>query len=471
MTSSAWPLIGALLAAFTSTVHGAAQAPPPVGQTGAIAGVALDEMRRPVERAVVALTAVDGSIRRTVTTREDGRFEFDGLTRGGFDLTASASGYVPAAFGQRRPGQPGAAIKLAAGDRRTFDLTLVRTGVISGTVMTERGERLSRVIVSALRWFEQGGRRELRVAGATPTDDRGVYRLFNLTPGAYLVGVTTSGIYAPLGTILSDGTERQVAFAPALYAGVRTLQEATLIRVAAGEDRSGIDLTVQLAEVPAQPPLLQSLPQVSGRVLFEAGAVPPPDVRNIGVHLRLEPRFAPGPAVGIVRPDAELRFVSTARPGMHSLDVVAPAPWTVKSAVAGGVDVADVPFQVPLVPPGELVITMTAQVTELSGQVLSKDGSPTFECAVVVFSVDERYVWPGSRRVRLLQPDTDGRFVLANLPPGEYFVAAADVGPDDVAEPATLTALRQGAVRISIAAGEKKSVTVRTRPSGTEKKD
>jgi hypothetical protein len=88
---------------------------------------------------------------------------------------------------------------------------------------------------------------------------------------------------------------------------------------------------------------------------------------------------------------------------------------------------------------------------------------PTFEYAVVAFPADERYWRPGSRRIRIAQPDTDGQYALCGLPAGDYFVAAADIGADEATDPATLAGLRQNAPRVAIGDGEKRALELKVR--------
>src|SRR6185503_2350391 len=59
--------------------------------------------------------------------------------------------------------------------------------VITGTVIDEYGEATAGIQVRVMRYAMQGGRRMLQQSGNGSTDDRGVYRVYGLQPGDYLV--------------------------------------------------------------------------------------------------------------------------------------------------------------------------------------------------------------------------------------------------------------------------------------------
>ena len=59
--------------------------------------------------------------------------------------------------------------------------------VITGTVVDEYGEATAGTQVRVMRYVMQGGRRTLQQAGTGSTDDRGIYRVYGLQPGDYIV--------------------------------------------------------------------------------------------------------------------------------------------------------------------------------------------------------------------------------------------------------------------------------------------
>lgn len=171
---------------------------------GAIAGVVTsDEAQpRPLRRARVTMSGF--AIPRTVITADDGTFAFEHLPPGRYTITAAKEGFVTMAYGATRPARPGAPIVVIAQHSQRIALRLPRGAVITGTVLGVDGQPAQGVTVSVLsRRFTGGAARDYsyRVNGTpilAPTDDRGVYRVYGLPAGDYLVATQpTPGPGAP----------------------------------------------------------------------------------------------------------------------------------------------------------------------------------------------------------------------------------------------------------------------------------
>ena len=107
---------------------------------------------------------------------------------------------------------------------------------------------------------------------------------------------------------------------------------------------------------------------------------------------------------------------------------------------------------------------MSHRPSELSGTLLDSAGEPSPAHWVVVFSTDRTFWRPGSRRIAGMRTGA-GTFAFANLPPGDYFVAAlADVEAGQWFDPAFLQELAATSpMRITIGEGEKKALDLRVR--------
>src|SRR5690606_9380240 len=57
----------------------------------------------------------------------------------------------------------------------------------TGIVVDEHGEPAAGTQIRALRYVMQTGERRLQMAGQDQTDDRGMYRIFQLQPGDYMI--------------------------------------------------------------------------------------------------------------------------------------------------------------------------------------------------------------------------------------------------------------------------------------------
>ena len=159
----------------------------------------------------------------------DGNFKVTGLAHGVYSIVARAPGYVSAQDKSR---------KYRIGESVMVRMT--RGGVITGRVTDEFGEPMVGVRVSADRVRDPEGKPDTSAAAMNEmyswrmTDDRGVYRIYGLEAGAYVVGVNlASPIYAGSGR-----TSREPpTFHPSSPRGA-----ATEINLRGAEEVSGVDI-------------------------------------------------------------------------------------------------------------------------------------------------------------------------------------------------------------------------------------
>ncbi len=121
-------------------------------------------------------------------------------------------------------------------------------------------------------------------------------------------------------------------------------------------------------------------------------------------------------------------------PGPLGLTVNAPPPWWLLAALLGDRDILDAPIDLVSGDAIEnLRVVMTDAVSAIEGIVAGADAQPQSDLDVVVFPSDRRLWSGGARRIRMVQPDLDGRFHVNELPPGDYLIA---VNLDTALEPA-----------------------------------
>jgi hypothetical protein len=134
-----------------------------------------------------------------------------------------------------------------------------------------------------------------------------------------------------------------------------------------------------------------------------------------------------------------------------------PKGWWLRSAMVGGRDVLDHPLELDPSSPNvnDAVLTFSDRHSELSGTLTTASGQPASEYIVIVYPAD-RTVWrPGARRIRSVRPGSDGEFSVANLPAGDYFIAAlTDVEPEEWQQPDFLRELLPASVKITITDGQ-----------------
>jgi hypothetical protein len=255
---------------------------PTVG-TATIAGtVVADEPNgRPLRRVTLQLNPAGSgaTLARMTTTDDQGRFAFARLPGGNYNaLRATKPGYLPTSYGQKRVGGLGVPLSIAEGQRMTVTVKMLRGGVITGMLTDETGKPAVQVQVQASQIRMVNGERQPAqgFGNSTSTDDRGIYRIFGLSPGDYLVTatprMTTSGEVRPVTQAEVQWAEQQlqpagaaagggpsangataapkpaqaVAYSPVYYPGTTESASATAVAVAAGQEATSIDFRVQL---------------------------------------------------------------------------------------------------------------------------------------------------------------------------------------------------------------------------------
>jgi len=245
--------------------------------TATISGIitSADPQPTPLRRARVTLSSDAMRVPRTIVTADDGAFTFDGVPVGGYSLSAFKEGYISMNYGGTRPPRGGTPIVVTAGQSARAAIALPRGAVITGTVTDVDGAPAQGISVTALARRYSAVQGEWRYASAGvaagTTDDRGVYRIYGLPQGEYVVVAQSQtrlvGLPGQELRVVSDGAlaPRTLIMAQVFHPGVTTVSSAARISLRAGEERSGIDVPLQY--VP--------LATVTGVVSQPAGWAPP----------------------------------------------------------------------------------------------------------------------------------------------------------------------------------------------------
>jgi hypothetical protein len=151
---------------------------------GSISGKVVNENGQPLVGATIFVrVAAPTTVSRTLNSNIEGNFQATGLDPALYNVTANAPGYVtpPLDLENQLP-------TYRVGD--SVRIELVRGGVITGTVTNSANEP---VVGARVRTFmvrdATGKPTKGRVFsfGEKSTDDRGIYRIYGLAPGTYLV--------------------------------------------------------------------------------------------------------------------------------------------------------------------------------------------------------------------------------------------------------------------------------------------
>ncbi len=133
---------------------------------------------------------------QAATTDAEGRYKLSNVAAGAYVLLAHAPAYVVHTSERRRRSNSGKALNVAENDNlENVDITMTRGGVVTGKVIDEDGRPVVAESVTIFRLDQQGKRIEtdaFEPFGREETDDRGVYRIFGVEAGRYLVAAGSS---------------------------------------------------------------------------------------------------------------------------------------------------------------------------------------------------------------------------------------------------------------------------------------
>ncbi len=346
----------------------------------------------PLKRARLRLVPASRPADRVeATTDEQGAYEFRNVEHGTYTLQCTRNGYVRASYGQKGPNQPPVRLTVRPGQElKDLDFQLIRGGVISGRVLDEEGEPLSRVRVQALARQYLRGQVRLMPRGSRSTDDRGEYRIFDLPPGRYFVRA-----------VWRRFRNQESSFATVFYPNVLRAEDAQRIPVGEGGEAPRMDIRMQ--KVPTF--------SVSGKVLDLVTGRP---VTSGGVSARSEESSMFFFGGDRIRSDGSFRLEGLV-PGRYQLMVFVQRPGSsgfgFRSAVMKRFDLreADIENMVVTVVPG---VTVRGKIVAEGGEV-STDG-----LRVMLMSKAGNFPFPGGHSLA----NEDLTFEIANVQPGQYLV-------------------------------------------------
>ena len=316
-------------------------------------------------------------------------------------------------------------------ERAGVDLTIqyVATATVSGTIGVPDGI-LPQIV--RLTLVPAGGQTELLAGaglrGATAqAGSDGSYMFSGVAPGLYTLKAITTG-----------GGRGGAPTPPALWADA--------------------DVTVSGQNVTA-PLTLQPGVNITGHAVFEGSQPAPAELKTLSFAI-VQPGSG-GLRKTSTAVDPEGRFTITGvTPDTYQFEAawtspVASARWLVKSSTANGRDAFDVPLRVNPGEPLDWTITFTDKPTGVGGVLQDRAGRAATDYFILVFSTDRRYWTPGSRRIRMMRPATDGAFSAKGLPAGDYFLAAlTDLEPGEWNDPTLLERIAGSAIKVTLRDGE-----------------
>lgn len=152
--------------------------------SGSITGKVVSESGQPLAGAGVFVRPIgSAAMGRSTFTNAEGTFQMNGLEHTLYLITATSPAYV-----SPPPDLFGPPVTYRVGD--SARLELLKGGVITGTVTSATGEPIVGIRVRPAIIRDGNGKAvngQLLPSGERYTDDRGIYRLYGLSPGTYVV--------------------------------------------------------------------------------------------------------------------------------------------------------------------------------------------------------------------------------------------------------------------------------------------
>ena len=299
--------------------------------------------------------------------------------------------------------------------------------------------------------------------GRVMADGEGRFFFADLPAGEYFVQATKDG-YAPgtYGQRRAWGQSQFLALAEGERPTDVTLRVwkygviAGTVVDEAGEPVVGVAVRALITDVVAGRTRYGNM-----RVVFEGSQPTAAELQTLSFALVPPGSGGAAQTSGGGRVDAEGHFTfAGVTPDTYQFVTTWNAPgardkWTIKSSTANGREAFEAPLRVNSNETLAWTVTFTDKPAGLTGVLTDPGGRPATDYYVLVFSSDRKYWTPGSRRVRMTRPATDGSYSVKGLPPGRYFLAApTDLETGEWNDPLLLEQLARSSATVTLRDGE-----------------
>jgi hypothetical protein len=225
-----------LLTAIATIALSQSSAPASARRSGVIVGRVLTDDGQPAADAQIIAFPAGGKIgeHQQTVCDEEGNFKLTSLRSGAYAIQASSPGYItPRSPTETRVYRPGENVLI----------NMVKGGVITGRVTDALGEPVVGVGVQAQIVRDLEGRRGLPFSMnptdffGRRTDDRGIYRIYGLEAGVYLVKVGGASTFFSAFDMMGTATRETPTYYPS-----STYDTAVEVTIRSGEELTGIDI-------------------------------------------------------------------------------------------------------------------------------------------------------------------------------------------------------------------------------------
>jgi protocatechuate 3,4-dioxygenase beta subunit len=420
----------------------------------AITGTVVDEAGEPVAGIVIrALRPRDSTELRLASafgasserTDDRGRFRLFGLLPGTYFVAASTNsgiGTTEAREGWAATLYPGTTdtalaspLRIDAGrDLSGIDIMLgpPPAARVTGFAFDADGQPARSVLLSA---SQRTGALFLEPRTTTAGPD-GAFGFPSVPPGEYVVQTT-----GPIGGLAFADLGRPFHFGMAYVTVGDTDPPPVTVRAGRGS-------------------------VVEGRVVAESGGSTTVSVTTIPTDFDRSPIIGIGSIGLTIRSDGAFHLEGVTGP-RRIVKVGGPDESYLRSAVVNGRDALDTPFDFGLAGEAfrDVEVVVATDAASVSGQVVDARQNPVEQYIVRLFSTDPAQWFPRSQRLKIARAASSGRFRIAGVPPGDYWMVVVEKSDDPLAEsdspdPMELDALASRAERIMLGPSDARQVTL-----------
>jgi protocatechuate 3,4-dioxygenase beta subunit len=193
---------------------------------------------------VVATTGssfLDAKTVAKATTDDEGNYKLTGLAPGHLKISPLGKAFIAKTDDEYNRAEQ--SVNLGEGEAITkVDFELVRGGVVTGRITDADGRPLIGEVVNVVQNHGTAPAWPVTMVedGRKLTDDRGIYRIYGLSPGSYRVSVGQAANDRN-GSVMGFGGSQYVK---TFYPGVQEEAKAALIEVKEGSEDRNIDIMV-----------------------------------------------------------------------------------------------------------------------------------------------------------------------------------------------------------------------------------
>jgi hypothetical protein len=215
-----------------------------LAEPASVSGKVLDsETNAGLRKAYLRLFA--GTKAYAAVSDDSGKFSFDGVEPGTYNMEAEHQGYIDGSYGESE--SQSVKIKVDAGQSlKGIDIRLTPQGAISGRVVNEEGDLWVHARVDLYRSEWVAGRRKLQNFNSERVNDLGEFRIGELPPGRYYLAVEPDTSWEIRNQLKGkDVSARQLTW----YPGSLDAAEASPIVLATGGQVLNLEIRIRRGTV------------------------------------------------------------------------------------------------------------------------------------------------------------------------------------------------------------------------------